>query len=653
MYRDIWRILRNKFTIWRWGGRLGLFVVLLVIIARLSGWLQFLEWITLDTFLSWRPYEPVDERILIVGINEADINSVGKHPIPDRDIAGLTEKLQQYKPIAIGLDITRNIPVEPGHIKLVEALKKSKNIIGIEKVLPPGQFSSIPDLPPEQVGFSDIIPDRDSKCRRALLGTPNLQNPNDYKFSFPLRLAAAYLSEKGIPLANGRVDTRAMRFGATELPRFLPNFGGYVGADAGGVQVLLNFRNGKERFRTVSLNDIKTGNFQSDWIRDRIVMIGMTTISAPDLFDTSAIAGLQLHGKVYGVEFHAHVVSQIISAVVDSRPLIKTLSDGWEYIWILGWSFIAINLGLMMQSPRQNLFAVGVTSVCLIAISYYILLLWGLWIPVTPILLILGINLALRAFYQYDQALKSQIVIRQRTIQMAFTEIHNGPLQTLAALLRDLQNRDLSKEELLNNLKTLNLEIRDIGEYLTREILNIEESLRLGSGLKIDLKRPIHELFYEVYTSTIERNLPYFQTLKVKVRSFEPLEEQYLSIERKRELCQFLEEALCNVGKHAEGVTRLSAVGTKQQGWYSLKIKDNGLGIRSNYESKGTRDSKDLAKQLEGYFNRESAAPKGTVCELTWPFAGSKSWVKTIKFKLKAYLQKKLRFLTKSFQRSL
>ncbi|KAF3889312.1 MULTISPECIES: sensor histidine kinase [Nostocales] len=654
MQPGIWKLLKEKFTIWRLGGRLGLVVVLLVIIARLSGWLQFLEWGIFDTFLSWRPYESIDERILIVGINEADIESVGTYPIPDGEITEVIKKVQVDKPIAIGLDIARNVPVEPGNTELAEFAKRSKKLIGIEKILLPGRFSSIPNLPSEQVGFSDIIPDKDIKYRRILLGTPNPLDPDDYKFSFSLRLAEAYLSQKGIPLENGKLDRHAIRFANTELPRFLPNFGGYVGTDAGGVQVLLNFRNGKERFRTVSLHDIKTGNFQPEWIRDRIVMIGMTAISAPDLFSTSAVSGLQLHGQIYGVEFHAHAVSQIINAVLESRPLIKTWSEEWEYIWILGWGFITISLNLTIESPWRKLFAISVINIGLITISYYVLLVWGWWIPVAPILLILGINFVgfLSACYQYEQSLKAQIGIRQHTIEMAFTEIHNGPLQTLAALLRNVQNHDLSKEELLTDLKNLNLEIRDIGEYLTQQTLNLEESLRLGSGLKIDLKRPIHEIFYEVYSSTIERNLPYFQTLKAKVRSFEPLEEQFLTIERKRELCQFLEEALCNVGKHAKGVTRLSATGTKQQGWYSLKIKDNGLGIRSNYESKGTKDSKNLAKQLGGYFNRERATPKGTVCELTWPLAGSRSWISTMKFRLKAYFQRKLRFLTKTFQRS-
>ncbi len=50
----------------------------------------------------------------------------------------------------------------------------------------------------------------------------------------------------------------------------------YVETDDFGVQVLLNFRSGQERFRTLSLNDIKTENFNPSWIRDRIRLTGVS-----------------------------------------------------------------------------------------------------------------------------------------------------------------------------------------------------------------------------------------------------------------------------------------------------------------------------------------------------------------------------------------
>ncbi len=136
---------------------------------------------------------------------------MGSYPIPEREIAVLIQKLPTYKPRVIGLDILRNVPV-PGHLELV--------------------------------------------------------------FYLALRLAKNYLSQKNITLENGIKDCHAMRFGTTELPRST-NFGGYVGTDAGGVQVLLNSRNSK--FHILSLNQVKTGKFDPSWIGDRIIIIGITS----------------------------------------------------------------------------------------------------------------------------------------------------------------------------------------------------------------------------------------------------------------------------------------------------------------------------------------------------------------------------------------
>ncbi|MEQ8755909.1 MAG: CHASE2 domain-containing protein [Coleofasciculus sp. G1-WW12-02] len=629
MRRNLWQKIKKEIAIWRGGALPGIVVTGLVILARLNGSLQSLEWITLDTFLRLRPPEPIDERVVLVGINEADIRDVGTYPIPDQEIARLLRTLQTDKPRAIGLDIVRDIPVNPGHDELVSVFKEFKTIIGIEKVLPvqiaPLQIDPPPELPPEQVGFSDTILDKDGNIRRSLLVTPT--SPG-YQFSLSLRLAETYLIAEGISLENDIHDPHAIRFGSTELPRFLPNSGGYVGIDAGGVQVLLNFRSGRERFRTLSLNDIKTGNFNPSWIRDRIVIIGITAPSVKDIVNTSAITNLNPPGQIYGVEFHAHSTSQILSAVLDGRSLLRTWSDGWEYLWIFGWGFVAISLGRLTQSPLKSLFGFGIVSLGIVGIGY-VFIAWGWWIPVAPVLLILtlnGLGLSAFAFYQHDQALRSEVYVRQCTIEHTFNVIHNGPLQTLANVLRDIRDQDSPQNPFLSELENLNQEIRGVGEYLQREALTQAESLLLGSGFKLDLKLPIHELFYKVYRETLKRdNFPNFKTLKVKVRTFAPIESKSLSLEQKRELCQFLEEALCNVGKHAKGVTRLSAIGKPNQGWYTLSIKDNGCGICSSSENRGTKQCKNLAKQLGGTFNREPVSPRGTLCELTWPLV-SRHW---------------------------
>lgn len=616
MLGSIWTKIEEEIKILRVGAMPGIVVTGVVIIARALGYFQHLELAVFDNFLCLRPAEPVDERITIVGINEADIRSVGTYPIPDREIAALLRKLQSYKPKVIGLDIVRDLPVEPGHASLVAAFKDIDNLIAIEKVLP-AEVAPPPTLPPEQVGFADAILDADGHLRRSLLGTPT---PKGYRFSLSLRLAKTYLSSQGFSLENGIEDPKTMRFGATEIPRFVPNYGGYVGADAGGIQVLLNFRNSRERFRIVSLNDIKTGKVNSKWLRDRIIIIGLTAPSVKDIANTSAIASINpAPGTVYGVEIQAHAVSQIISAVLDKRPLLKVWSDGWEYLWILFWGVIGISFGRLTQSPLRNVLGVLIASISLIGIGYSCIIL-GWWIPVAPATIVLIINgIGLTAFYQYDRALRSRISDRQFLIERTFDTIHNGPLQTLAKVLRSAREENLPADRFIEELETLNYELRAIYEFMQKEPLTQTDSLYLGKSLELNLQAPIHEILYQVYTHTLERDLPCFKTLKVKIYSFEPIDNRQLNTEQKRGICRFLEEALCNVGKHATGVTRLVVTCAQKENCYILSITDNGQGIYSSVDGRGTQQFKNLARQLRGKFTRKPLSPKGTLCELTWP----------------------------------
>ncbi len=628
MQSEFWRKLKEELAIWRVGALPGMVVIVLVMIARITGSMQSLEWLAFDNFLRLRPAEPLDERILIVGINEEDIRSVKKYPIPDQEIASLLKKIHSFSPKVIGIDIFRDLPVGSGHNELVSAFQDIKNLIAIEKVLPE-QIAPPPALPPERVCFADQITDSDGNFRRSLLATPT---PQGYKLSLSLCLAEAYLANQGFSLENGIRDRDAMRFGDTELPRFFPNSGGYVRTDAGGVQVLLNFRSGKERFRFISLNDIKTDNFQPEWIRDRIVIIGMSAPSVKDFLTTAAVTSTKpASGRLYGVEVQAHAISQIISAVLNSRPLLTSWADGWEYLWILGWGILGIIFARLTNSPFRNLLAVAITSTILTLASYLLLLYGGWWVPFVPALLVLAFNgVGMTALYQYDQALRSRIEARQAVIERTFETIHNGPLQTLAKSLKRVREQDLPEKELIpeleKELEKLNYELRGIYEYLQREPLTQDRSLYLGNSLSLSLQDPIHEVLYQVYIHTLEREFPCFKSLKVKIVTFDPIDDRHLSFEQKRGLCRFLEEALCNVGKHATGLTRLEINFSKNEGWYILKIVDDGLGSISSHEGRGTQQFRNLARQLKGKFTRSSLSPRGTLCELSWPVAKYYFW---------------------------
>lgn len=597
----------------------GIVVTGIVMVARLAGLLQLLELKTFDLFLRLRPSESRDERIVIIGIDGLDIEAMGQdYPISDRAIAELLTILQEYQPAAIGLNPRRDLPVKRGKAKLQKVFEKSPNLIVTEKILPP-RFYAPSGISSEQVGFSDFPFDADFQARRSFLGMPDPQGSEDYKFSLALQLARVYLQKiNGLSLEEGISDSDAMRFGTTELPRLFANSGGYANADAGGVKILLNYRNNPKPFRVLSFKDLKTGNLNPDWLRDRVAIIGIVDPDFRGTVNTSAIAGLNPPGVINGVEYQAHAVSQIISAVNENRTLLNARSDGEEYFWIAVWGACGILLGRYTRSFKNNLIGIGLATTSLMGVSY-LLFLEGWWIPLIPALLVLiPSNFACITVSYYDKTMRSRISERQRLIERTFNIIHNGPLQTLASILRRTQDKNLSQEQLLLELQSLNQEIRAIGDRLEGEILTQEDSLYLGSQLKFDLNQPIHELFYQVYSITLERNLPYFGNLKIKSRNFDPILNCNLNSEKKRVLCQFLEESLLNVGKHAKDVTCLWVTGAYRNGHYTLRIKDNGSGVHPPTEGRGTKQGKKLEKQLKGKFKREFLNPRGFLCEFTW-----------------------------------
>ena len=394
-------------------------LVLLALIAggRLSGAFQLLEWRALDAFLRSRPAEALDERIVLVSIDESAIRALGAYPVPDRELVRGLRALQRHNPRAIGLDIFRDLPVEPGNQELTSAFQEMGNLFGIEKVFPPA-VAPPPDLPPERVGFADIPSDADSRQRRVILGA---QTDKGFRFSLALLLAQAYLAQESIPLEEGRKDRFAMRFGDAELPRLNPAFGGYVDAKIGGgdVQTLLNFRQGAQPFRVITFQDLLSGDFDPNWVRDRIALIGVTASSVRNYVNAPPPSVIDPEANwIYGIEVHAHTVSQIVSAALDQRSLIKSWPDLGEYLWIISWGIVGVGLAGYARSPLHLLFGVLVGTIGLTGLSYWALAA-GWWLPLIPTVVSFLCNSAcLATFYQYHRVSQTKIEAQQQALAL-------------------------------------------------------------------------------------------------------------------------------------------------------------------------------------------------------------------------------------------
>ena len=368
-----------------------------IVLLRSSGILQTWEWAAFDQLFRLRPTEPPEERILIVAIDEKDIQQSGTWPIPDRVLAELIETLNAAQPRAIGLDIYRDLPVEPGHRRLQETMTQTSHFVGIEKledskgigVNPP------PVLAEDTIGFNNVITDADGRVRRSLF---YLHEGEEHRTSLALRLALLYLKSERIVARASPINPESLQLGPIAFPELRPNDGAYTRTDDGGYQVLVNFRH-PDAFTKVTLREVLNGEVSPDLIRDRVVLIGSTAQSLGDLmyipYSTNPFGSIS---PIYGVELHANFVSYILSAALDGRPIIKVWPDAMEWLWILFWSSLGATTVLQLRSPLHSS-AVLLGGVALLLGGAYGTFLWGWWIPTIPALLSLGTSASVLTGY--------------------------------------------------------------------------------------------------------------------------------------------------------------------------------------------------------------------------------------------------------------
>ncbi|WP_103666492.1 CHASE2 domain-containing protein [Pseudanabaena sp. BC1403] len=385
---------RLKNSLWKWRGIAiaAPTISLLVIGLRLIGALESLELAMLDQFFRWRSPEPTDRRIVIIGIDEADIRQY-QWPIDDALLTKLLDKVRQQKPRAIGLDLVRDKTDNAGYPQLEKLFKTTPNLIGAYKTsdLVTSNFSVSDIKPPpalaqlDQIGAINLVHDGDGRLRRGLL---SLSLPDGKAgLSFGLQLALLYLDEeKTIPLEQ--IEQ------ALKPPKLRANDGGYNRIDVGGHQFIINYRRSLQGFQTVRMADVLEGKIAPDLFRDRIVMIGVTAVSIRDWFFTPLDGGLgSTRILTAGIEVHAQIVSHILSSTLDGRAAIQSWEEYWEWLWIFGWSLSGSALiwqwrNVKVKEQKIQLLIMRSLSILVLAgslfASCFIALTYGWWIPFVP-----------------------------------------------------------------------------------------------------------------------------------------------------------------------------------------------------------------------------------------------------------------------------
>lgn len=370
----------------------------LVVGLRQMGILQTMELGAFDQMMRWRPTERPDERLVVVAITEKDIQKIQEATLSDQNLNRLLGKLEEYQPLAIGLDIIRDVPIGTGRAELLKRLQQSDRIITVCKsgsTDNPGTPPP-PGVPEDRVGNADQVIDTDGIIRRSLLFiTPTSSNTSANSsrtnannicdnsstelLSLSFQLALRYLQVRKIQPEF--TTTNELKLGSKVFRRLKENDGGYQNADVGGYQILLNYRSPENVAKQVTLTQVLEGKIDPNWTKDRIVLVGYTAPSKKDDFGTPYSAGQQEKFKMPGVIVHAQIVSQILSSVLDKRPLFWFWTEWGEVLWIAGWSLVGGTLAWRIRHPAVFGLAGVVVLGGLFGVSFAIFTQAG-WVPI-------------------------------------------------------------------------------------------------------------------------------------------------------------------------------------------------------------------------------------------------------------------------------
>ncbi|MEL6778456.1 MAG: CHASE2 domain-containing protein [Cyanobacteria bacterium J06597_16] len=467
-WKDFQKVPASASTHQRWKSPLfksflvGAFMLGLRALRLLEPW----ELTAYDHLMRSRPAEPVDARIVVVEASEETTSQYG-YPLPDEVLTTIIDKINESEPLAIGLDLHRGKPRptqgaiaerlqlqqaqlasstvsntsdaarntasemaaadHSDYTRLLQQIEQTPNLFLVcaysstdENYQAPSQLSERSRL--EQVGFSDLPIDRQASrlssrrgdlspagqtglvgaiVRRHLLsydpGFSETPSTCTTPYSFSFQIAFQYLSDTGVVPLEVTPDEH-WRFGPVVFHSLPKKFGGYQGLETSSSQVLLNYRDSQPA-QKISVEQLISGNFDPSLLQDRIVLVGYNAPVSKDYFETP-------YGPMSGLWIHTHMVSQLISSVLDQRPLIRTLPywESWQWgdmLWILAWagaggyaswalakhtaqydtntqygvrSKVLLGLWLLMVSSGALL----LYSICWLA------MIGGVWLPLVP-----------------------------------------------------------------------------------------------------------------------------------------------------------------------------------------------------------------------------------------------------------------------------
>jgi adenylate cyclase len=379
----------------------------------------------------------VDERIVIVDIDEASQAELGQWPWPRNTLAAIVDRLfDDYGVRVLGLDVlfaeaeetsaerliaelaSSDIGADPSVKQELERLRAmfdsnyrfAESFIARDVVTGYVFKDSLGDnepeatgvLPPPLIGASDIenlevpfvtaagfagnlVELQENAIAGGFFDSPIIDADGVFRRSplvqqyrgnlYPsLALAVAYTVLGSPDVGLGFAETASGRLGGIELEYF--QLGDALIPVNERVAVYIPYRGPQESFRFISAMDVLQGKVEPALLHDKIALLGASAAGLLDLRSTPV-------GQRYiGVEAHANLIAGLLDNTIRQQP---AYSDGLEFLLLL---VIGILMALLLPrlAPLSALAFVIVVIAATMAGNLWMWSSLGLVVPVASLL---------------------------------------------------------------------------------------------------------------------------------------------------------------------------------------------------------------------------------------------------------------------------
>jgi CHASE2 domain-containing sensor protein len=310
-----------------------------------------------DMLVGFRAPPPSD-RILLVTIDDQSITALGRWPWP-RDVhARMLRRIAAAQPAAIAYDIFFTEAGSAGaDADLAAATRDARGVLLPVLFEAPGRDGQAIDVMPPVSPIADaaaglgqvaLLPDDDGTARSAML-------------SFPV---------------DGRAWPHLMEL-AYRLAMHRPSPAFRRAARSGDVNVEIPFQRAAGAFRSVSFASVLAGEVPPAFLRDHVVLVGVTAAGLGDRYRVPLRDG----GTMAGIEIQANLLNDLLA-----DRLVRTLSTPARLAASLLPSLLLL-VGFWWLPPNRALWASGGLIVAALAVPAGMLALGGLWLPPAPMLI--------------------------------------------------------------------------------------------------------------------------------------------------------------------------------------------------------------------------------------------------------------------------